>query len=272
MPFPADRMQNPRGKHETTDAAPPESARFDLTAGALGLFFRAVGAMFATAFVILAPWAYCWYARWFTSQVRLSGGTALTFSGAPGGVAVLAVCSGILLLVSLIHGATAELPPPPDTWYESLLSLYGLGDVWSITLSLAPLPLQWAIFRWVLNHTRLGGGSFRFEGSVWGYIGWWLLIWLSIPTIVGGAWVLAAFYRWIAQRTRHDEGTLEFVGRGHQFFWRLLVYLLFCLPVVTIPWAIRWMTRWQIRQVEWRPGTPSQGRMERAAGGEVAGA
>ena len=270
MPFPADRTPNPRGEHETNDAAPPESARFDFTAGALGFFFRAFGLLFALTLVIPAPWAYCWYARWFASRVCLSG-TALTFVGAPGGVAVLAVCSGILLLVTVILGAT-DPTPPPGTWYESLLlAIYGPGDVWNVTLSLAAIPLNWAVFRWVLNHIRFGSASFRFEGSVWGYVGWYLLTWISILTIVGWAWALAAFYRWMAQRTRHDEGTLDFVGRGHQLLWRFPALFLFCVPIVTIPWAIRWMTRWQIRQIEWRPRTPSQNRLEGAAGGGIAG-
>ena len=132
--------------------------------------------------------------------------------------------------------------------------------------------MNWAVFRWVLNHTRIGSRSFRFEGSVWGYVGWYLLTWISILTIVGWAWALAAFYRWMAQRTRHDEGTLDFVGRGHQLLWRFPALFLFCVPIVTIPWAIRWMTRWQIRQIEWRRRTPSQDRLEGAAGGDVAGA
>lgn len=262
MPFPADRIPDPRREQETKDAAPPalpESARFEFTAGALGLFFRAVGLIFAMVLVVPAPWAHCWYARWFASRVRSSGGTALTFVGAPGGVAVLAVLLGVLLLASLIHAATADLPPPPDTWFGSLLlAIYGPNDVWNVTSSLAALPLGWALLRWLVNHTRLGGGSFRFEGSVWGYVGWYLLTHLSILTVVGWAWALAAFYRWMAQRTRHAEGTLEFVGRGHQFLWRLPVMFLFCLPLVTMPWALRWFTRWQIRQVEWRRGAPSQ--------------
>ena len=268
MPFPADRTLNPRREQETKDAAPPESARFDFTAGALGLFSRAVCVIFAMVLVVPAPWAFCWYARWFASRVRPSGGTALTFGGSPGGVAVLAVLYGILGLASLIYVTVTDSPPPPDTWYGFLLlSIYGPNDVWNVTFSLAALPLQWAVLRWILNHTRLGGGSFRFEGSVWGYVGWALLTWLSIPTVVGWAWVGAAFGRWMAQRTRHDEGTLDFVARGHQFLWRIPVTILFCLPLVTIPWALRWLLRWQLRQVEWRRrhrlrggGSPSLGR------------
>ncbi len=112
------------------------------------------------------------------------------------------------------------------------------------------IPLAWAYYRWLINHTELEGRLLRFDGSVWGYIGWLLLTYVSIFTIIGWAWVAAAFYRWIARHVQDAGGQVRFVGKGHQVLWRGIVYVLFCLPIVTLPWAVRWFFRWLVRQLE----------------------
>ncbi len=208
----------------------PATANFDFTAGALDFFFRLLGAIFAMMLVIPAPWIACWYARRIVSHVRLSDGTALMFTGVPSSVAIVAILYGIFLLAS---------------------ATYEDDELWSNILTLAGIPLGWAVLRWFVNHAQLGASSFRFDGSIWGYIGWALLTYLSILTIVGWAWVMAAFYRWIARNTRHSEGVLRFVGEGHQILWRLLIFILFCLPVITLPWAMKWLFRWFVQRVEW---------------------
>ena len=230
----ADR---PREGAAAASAALPATANFDFTAGALGLFFRSLAAIFAVMLVIPAPWAACWYARWLASRMRLSNGIAPTFTGTPSSVAVVAMLYGIFILASAI---------------------YGDNELRSNIMALAGIPLGWAVLRRFVNHAQLGAGSFRFDGSVWGYIGWTLLTYFSIVTIVGWAWVMAAFNRWTARHTRHAEGTLRFVGKGHQILWRLLVSMLLCLPIVTIPWATKWFFRWTAQQVEWeRRDSPS---------------
>ena len=198
----ADR---PRKGAAAASAALPATANFDFTAGALGLFFRSLAAILAMMFVIPAPWIACWYARWFASRMRLSNGTAPTFTGTPSSVAVVAMLYAIFILVSVTYQG--------DELSRNIMALAGI-------------PLGWAVLRRFVNHAQLGAGSFRFDGSVWGYIGWTLLTYLSILTIVGWAWAMAAFYRWIARHIRHAEGTLRFVGKGHQILWRLLVGVL----------------------------------------------
>ena len=217
-------------------AALPATGCFDFTGETLGFFFRGVGALLGSMLVIPAPWAVCWFAKWFVGKVRLSSGTALTFTGTPGSVAVLAVVYGLFLLAS---SNTESSNTEND-------------ELWSSIWSLAGIPLGWAFCRWYVNHAQLGAGPFRFDGSVWGYIGWTLLTYLSILTIVGWAWVMAAFYRWIAGNIRHAEGTVQFVGQGHQILWRIPALILFCLPIVTMPWAIKWIVCWLIQQFEWR--------------------
>ena len=234
----ADR---PREGAAAASAALPATANFDFTAGALGLFFRSLAAIFAVMLVIPAPWIACWYARWLASRIRLSNGTALTFTGTPSSVAVVAMLYGISMLVSVTYQG--------DELSSNIMALAAIPLGWAV---------GWAVLRRFVNHAQLGAGSFRFDGSVWGYAGWTLLTSLSIATIVGWAWAMAAFYRWIVRHIRHAEGTLRFVGKGHQILWMLFVSMLFCLPIVTIPWAMKWFYRWIVQQVEWeRRDSPS---------------
>lgn len=211
-----------------TDAA----ERFDLEASALGLFFRILGAGIALLYVIPAPWIACWISGWFVSRIRLNGRPRLVFRGTPGGVAVLALLYALVIVVGAISGAD-----------DDLTSVQAMA-------SLASIPLTWAYLRWVINHSQLDGRPLRFDGSLWVYLGWTLLAYASIVTIVGWAWVLAAFYRWIAGQVQDAGGELRFVAKGHEVLWRTIVYILFCIPIVTIPWALRWFLGWIVQQFE----------------------
>jgi len=206
--------------------------RFELHATALGLFFRALGAGICVALVIPAPWVVCWFSRWFVSQVRLEGRSRLSWRGTPASVAPLAIGFGLLIVVAQIPGRDGGL-----TWWQALANL-------------ATIPLGFLFIRWFVNHTDIDGASLLFDGSFWGYIGWMLLTYVSLITIIGWAWVAAAYYRWLAKHSRNPIGELRFAGKGHQLLWRTLVYVLFCIPVITIPWSIRWFARWIVQQIE----------------------
>jgi hypothetical protein len=184
------------------------------------------------ALVVPAPWIFCWYARWFVSQIHLEGRPRLSFRGTPASVAPLAICFGLAILVAVIPGPDDSL-----TW-------------WQLLANLAMLPLGYAFVRWCVNNTEIAGSSPRFEGSFWRYLGWMLLTYASLVTVIGWAWVGAAYYRWLATNSRQAGGELRFVGKGHQLLWRTIVYVLFCIPVVTIPWSVRWLARWFIQQIE----------------------
>lgn len=205
---------------------------FDLQTSALGLFFRSLGAGIGMALVVPAPWIVCWFARWFISQVRLDGQPRLSFRGSPASIAPLAIAFGLAILVALIPGRDAGL-----TWWQALANL-------------AVVLLGYLFVRWFVNNTDIAGSSLQFDGSFWGYLGWLVFIYVSVITIIGWAWVGAAYYRWLAKHSRKAGGELRFVGKGHQLLWRTLVYILFCIPVVTIPWSIRWLARWAVQQFE----------------------
>ena len=50
--------------------------------------------------------------------------------------------------------------------------------------------------RWYVGATRINGTSLTFEGGYWSFLGYYLLFFVSIFTIIGWAWVSAAWWRW----------------------------------------------------------------------------
>lgn len=222
--------------------------KFDLQVGALGLTFRSLGMGIASLFVIPAPWIFCWYYGWFVRRVRLGGRRTLEFRGTPSNAVIVAFLFGLVTLL----GGTAEIVSQQNPASESFWM--GIAILASYPVSWA---VSWAVTRWVVNHTQLEGRSLRFDGSVWVYVVWFLAVTISFLTIIGWAWISAAFGRWIAGHIQGAGGKIRFVGKGHQILWRSVLALLLCVLFVTIPWVIRWMTRWWTRQHELERDTPS---------------
>ena len=102
------------------------------------------------------------------------------------------------------------------------------GDIWYVFIAWSVLPmiggqfgwysvpvtiLLWWIFtvmvlKWFCAHASTADGSLKlsFEGGYLPYIGWNILLLLSVFTIVGGAWVMKYMLRWIAGHTPRTAG------------------------------------------------------------------
>ena len=90
--------------------------------------------------------------------------------------------------------------------------------------------------------------AIAFRGSFWSYLGWYLLTIISVITIIGWAWVTAAWIRWIC---RHIDGTrreVVFNGSGWEILWRTVVFSLLAGLIIPIPWVLAWYTRWFVSQ------------------------
>jgi hypothetical protein len=109
------------------------------------------------------------------------------------------------------------------------------------------------MLRWLVGHTALEGRLLRFGASAWTYMAWAIVTCASVLTTIGWGWVLATFYRWTASHVHAPGVHVRFCGRGHQVLWRTGCTVLCCLPLVTIPWAIRWYVRWLVQQVARSP-------------------
>jgi hypothetical protein len=201
----------------------PLSASF----GVWALLGRVLLLMIGTLVVIPAPWvATAWY-RWFAEHISVPRRPNLGFAGQPG-----------------------------DIWYVfiilALAGYVGLTGVAALHFLMLPVQgfLGWMIIRWVVANLSSDGRtlSLTFSGNPGLYIGWHLLAFLAIFTIIGWAWVATAWMRWICQ---HIEGTrreVVYQASGLQLLWRTLVFVLACCSIIAIPWALAWYARWSISQ------------------------
>jgi hypothetical protein len=191
-------------------------------------------------FVILAiagAWIFGGACRWFCRHLKFSDGTSADFSGRGG-----QILGWWLLCVLASRGW--DVPAPEGVFLGIALCLLGLWG--SINV------LRWFVGRVELSSSR----RFSFLGTYVELLGWEILVALSVLTVVGWAWALAAMYRWMARNTRASDAALRFHGAGPQILWRTVVAILCSIPVVTIPWVWLWYTRWVVRNttIEGQPG------------------
>ena len=207
-------------------------ARLQFTGNALPLFGRWLFATLASLLVIPAPWMAAWFGRWFVDQTEADDGTEMAFEGQGGEIWLPAM---LLMLLTWAGNAPWPLTPGLET---------------SVPLLLIPIHVLLYLFvlRWVATGMRLNGDRVTFVGSYWPFLGYNLLYLVSIVTIIGWAWVLAAWLRWQC-RNVEGEATFAFHGRGHEVLWRCVVAIPACILVIPIPWMMRWLTRWFMSQV-----------------------
>jgi hypothetical protein len=184
--------------------------------------------VFSLILAIAGTWVFAAACRWFCRNLRFSNGATAEFSGQ--GIEVL----GWWILLVLadrewgVAGAAAVLIAIAFFFLAVLATLH--------------------IVRWFVSHVELSSNRrLSFAGKYVGLLGWEVLLPLSMLTIIGWAWVLAAMYRWGARNTRAQDGALQFHGVGPEILWRTLAAILFSIPIVTIPWAWLWYTRWLVR-------------------------
>jgi len=187
------------------------------------------------ALVVPAPWTATGYYRWLVPRVHVPQRPNISFTGQVG-----------------------------DIWYVfialALVSYVGLVDD---LFQLASIPLQaflsWMIMRWVVANVSSNGQPIpmTFTGSPWAFIGWQLLAFLAMFTIIGWAWVMAAWMRWICRNIEGTRREMIFVGTGLQLLWRTLAIAFGCLLIIPIPWLLRWYFTWTMAQFELveRPAT-----------------
>jgi hypothetical protein len=201
--------------------------RFDFTADPLPFFGWAILLVICTLLVIPYPFALAAFMEWLGRHVHVEGRPEFRFVGraadiwlptiaaALGGWFGIVVTSGGLILISVLLNAV----------------------------------IAWWVVRTLISFFERNGSRLRFDGSVFAYIGWQLLITVSFITIIGWAWATAAMYGWIAENVRNAGGDLEFVGPGHEILWRVIVAVLASIFIIPIPWVWWWVYRWVIQQV-----------------------
>lgn len=180
------------------------------------------------AVVVPAPWIATGYYRWLFPRVHVPQRPNIGFTGQVGDIWYVFVALALAGYVGLVHGL----------------------------FQLATIPLQaflsWMVMRWVVANLSSNGQPIpmTFDGSPWAFIGWQLLMFLAMFTIIGWAWVMAAWMRWICRNIAGTRRGMIFVGTGLQLLWRTLAFGFGCLLIIPIPWLLRWYFTWTMAQFE----------------------
>jgi GYF domain 2 len=190
-----------------------------------GLFGRSLLVMIGFLLIIPSPWTGTAFYRWMCERVALPDGKRLTFAG-----------------------------QPADIWYVFVVMSL---SIWAGRIDYANLliiPLSWILgvlfLRWLCAKVGKEDGTLKlsFEGGFLPYIGWNLLLMVSVITIIGWAWVMKFMLQWICRNVRGTT-SFEFTATGLSILWRTLVVGLLSALIIPIPWMIQWFTRWMISQV-----------------------
>ena len=219
------------GTVRTSRPASIEPVYLDFEGTGLQALGWGVLAFFLSILVIPAGWGLAAVTRWFVANIRSSDGTEAQFGGSGGQI----------------------------WWYFPLLvfvtiPLSFIPFVGSILALLFASWIYLRIFRWFFEEIRQSNGvRLEFTGGYWPFLGWYLLSAISIYSIIGWAWVWAAWMRWMCRNISMGRKRVVFEGNGWDFLWRGILVLLGSIPIITYPWMAVWFTRWLIRNVVIQP-------------------
>jgi hypothetical protein len=176
--------------------------------------------------VIPSPWTSTGFYGWMASRVTVPGRPNFAFTG-----------------------------QPLDIWYVFIAAgLMNYVGAYDNTLQLISIPvsafLSWMMVRWLASNLSSDGQRLpiAFNGSVFTFIGWELLTFVSVITIIGWAWVIAAWMRWICRNISGTRREVVFNGSGLEILWRTIVFSIACGFIIPIPWMLRWYNRWYVSQ------------------------
>ena len=90
------------------------------------------------------------------------------------------------------------------------------------------------VVRWVAANLSSNGQPLpiAFNGSALGYVGWQVLLYVSFITIVGWAWVVTAWMRWVCRNIDGTQREVIFTATGLEVLWRTIVFVIACIFII----------------------------------------
>ena len=221
-------------------SAVPRSGRPSMNAGGRGggplsielgiwdLTWRTIVLWLGLVFVIPVPWVVTMYSRWIVSCVDVPQRRNLAFTGRAVDLMWFYAAMILFIVIAFIDSRLLNLAT-------------AIGQVL----------LYWLAIKWFIANISADGQplGLRFSGSFWGYLGWNLLAFVSVITIIGWAWVASAQTRWMCSHVEGTRRDVIFTGTGLEILWRSILTFLGCLFIIPIPWMMRWFGRWYVSQV-----------------------
>jgi len=226
---PAPRVYGQTGRPSSTPGFGSRSGgALSIDFGIWDFTWRSVAFVFGSMFIIPVPWLMVWYMKWLVPCVQVPGRPNLSFTGTA--MTVVPWFFGAVVLALAVRLAAAE-------WFDLLMFPVHVALYW--------LFLKWLVANIVSNGQPLGLG---FSGSFPAYFGWTLLTVISIFTIVGWAWVYAAWARWMCRNIQGTRREIVFNGAGLAILWRSIVTVIAACFIIPIPWVYRWVMGWMASQ------------------------
>jgi hypothetical protein len=212
-----------------TAAGDPAGGLVSLDVGVWPLLGRSLLFVIGLLLVIPAPWTATSFYRWIVSRLGVPGRPNLAFNGQVGDLCY------VFVLIGLLSYAGAS----------------GYSALKLAAFLIQPF-LSWMIVRWIVANLSSNGQPLpiEFKGKIWGYVGWYLLLYISFVTVIGWAWVQTAWIRWICQNITGTGREIVFNAGGLDVLWRTFVFVLGCVVIIPIPWVLRWYVRWYASQLE----------------------
>jgi GYF domain 2 len=202
--------------------------------------WRSVLLFLGVIVIIPTPWVVCWYTNWILSCVHVPGRPNLSFMGTPGTIALWYFPAIVLVIIFEIIGAMSERGWIGAARLENTIEIV----------------LYWLFLRYLVANLASNGQllGLSLGRSFWStfiiYLGWNILLGLSIITIIGWAWVMTALIRWICRNIQGTRRQVVFKGTGLEYLWRMIVTVFASAFIIPIPWVCRWMIKWQSSQTE----------------------
>ncbi|MFB9266140.1 DUF4339 domain-containing protein [Bradyrhizobium erythrophlei] len=192
-----------------------------------GLFGRSLLLVIGQILVIPAPWTATGLYRWIIPHIRGPGRPNLGFTGQPLDIWYVFIVLGLLTYAGAANSSIVQL----------------------ISVVLQAF-LGWMIIRWIASHLSSNGQPLpmSFNGSPVTYVGWYLLLAISAITIIGWAWVMTAWMRWICRNIEGTSREVIFNASGLDVLWRTIVFVIGCGLLIPIPWVLRWYGNWFVSQ------------------------
>jgi hypothetical protein len=198
--------------------------------GILEFTWRTLAFLIGSIFVIPVPWLLVWYTKWIMSCVRVPGRPNISFTG--NAMTIVPWYFGAIILAIAV----------------AMIGISWLNNL----MGLVEIALYWLFIRWIVANIASNGQplGLSFSGTPWAFLGWNILLVLSVITIIGWAWVYVAQIRWFCRNIQGTRHEIVFNGTGLQFLWRALVTAILCSFIIPIPWMYRWMMEWLASQTE----------------------
>jgi hypothetical protein len=214
-----------------------------------GLFGRGLLVGIGELLIVPFPWVAAYFYRFVCDHVMLPDGRRLSFAGRGGDIwYVFMAIPALVWAIQAVWLVAILSSDDPAAFGQS--SEADLIHVIGFAANLVFWALAVVILRWLVAHVKSPDGtiSLTFVGGILPFIGWNILLILSVFTIIGWAWVLKFMLRWIC---RNVAGTLafDFVGTGLEILWRVIVLALASMFIIPIPWMMRWYANWLISQL-----------------------